>query len=107
MGIAQDNAFLPKTTLDDVAIKDSLDPGLPSEVLLMRPDIRQAEYELMARNADICAARAAFFPSITLTGTYGFASQSLGDLFASGAGGAWAFLPQITAPSRGRRAESL
>ena len=98
MGIAQDNTFLPKTTLDDVAIKDSLDPGLPSEVLLMRPDIRQAEYELMARNADIGAARAAFFPSITLTGTYGFASQSLGDLFASGAGGAWAFLPQITLP---------
>lgn len=52
----------------------------------------------MARNADIGAARAAFFPSITLTGTYGFASQSLGDLFASGAGGAWAFLPQITLP---------
>lgn len=98
MGIAQDNQFLPKTTLDDVAIKDNLDPGLPSEVLLMRPDIRQAEYELMARNADIGAARAAFFPSITLTGTYGLASQSLGDLFASGAGGAWAFLPQITLP---------
>ena len=98
MGVAQDDAFLPKTTLDDVAIKDSLDPGLPSEVLLMRPDIRQAEYNLLSRNADIGAARAAFFPSITLTGTYGFASQSLGDLFASGAGGAWAFLPKITLP---------
>jgi len=98
MGVAQDDAFLPKTTLDEVAIKDTLDPGLPSEVLLMRPDIRQAEYNLLSRNADIGAARAAFFPSITLTGTYGFASQSLGDLFASGAGGAWAFLPQITLP---------
>lgn len=98
MGIPQDHAFLPQTTLDDVAIKDNLDPGLPSEVLLMRPDIRQAEYELLSRNADIGAARAAFFPSVTLTGTYGFASQSLGDLFTSGAGGAWAFLPQITLP---------
>lgn len=98
MGIAQDNEFLPTTTLDDVAIKDNLDPGLPSEVLLTRPDIRQAEYELLSRNADIGAARAAFFPSITLTGTYGFASQDLGQLFASGASGAWAFLPQITLP---------
>lgn len=98
MGIAQNNDFLPKTTLDDITIKDNLDPGLPSEVLLTRPDIRQAEYELLSRNADIGAARAAFFPSITLTGTYGFASQSLGDLFASGAAGAWAFLPQITLP---------
>lgn len=98
MGIAQNNDFLPKTTLDDITIKDNLDPGLPSEVLLTRPDIRQAEYELLSRNADIGAARAAFFPSITLTGAYGFASQSLGDLFASGAAGAWAFLPQITLP---------
>ncbi|MEC7028345.1 MAG: TolC family protein, partial [Pseudomonadota bacterium] len=67
-------------------------------VLLTRPDIRQAEYELLSSNADIGAARAAFFPSITLTGTYGFASQDLGQLFASGASGAWAFLPQITLP---------
>ena len=98
MGIAQDNDYLPETTLDEVSIKDNLDPGLPSEILLTRPDIRQAEYELLSRNADIGAARAAFFPSITLTGTYGFASQSLGNLFSSGAAGAWAFLPQITLP---------
>lgn len=98
MGIAQNDAFLPKTTLDEVSIRDNLDPGLPSEVLLTRPDIRQAEYELLARNADIGAARAAFFPSITLTGTFGFSSQDLGHLFASGAGGAWAFLPQLTLP---------
>ncbi|MCD8566669.1 MAG: efflux transporter outer membrane subunit [Alphaproteobacteria bacterium] len=98
MGIPQDNTFLPKASLDKVKLKEGIDPGLPSEVLLMRPDIRQAEYELVARNADIGAARAAFFPSISLTGTYGFASQSLSNLFASGAGGAWAFLPQITLP---------
>lgn len=98
MGVPQEDTFLPKSTLDKIKLKESIDPGLPSEILLMRPDVRQAEYELMARNADIGAARAAFFPSISLTGTYGFASQSLGQLFASGAGGAWAFLPQVTLP---------
>ena len=98
MGIPNDDEYLPKTTLDDVIIKDTLDPGLPSEVLLMRPDIRQAEYQLLARNADIGAARAAFFPSINLTGTYGFASQNLGQLFTGSAAGAWTFLPQITVP---------
>ncbi len=98
MGIPQDNEFLPKTTLDEIMIKDNLEPGLPSEILLMRPDIRQAEYELLSRNANIGAARAAFFPSISLTGTYGFASQDLGELFSSGARGAWAFIPQVTLP---------
>lgn len=98
MGLPQDNSMLPNTTLDDIVLADNLSPGLPSDVLLARPDVRQAEYELLARNADIGAARAAFFPSITLTGSAGFASQSLGNLFASGAGGAWAFLPQITLP---------
>ena len=98
MGIPQDNAFLPASTLDDVSLKDNLDPGLPSEVLLLRPDIRQAEYELLARNADIGAARAAFFPSISLTGTLGFASQGLSSLFTGGAAGAWSFIPQITLP---------
>jgi len=98
MGIAQDDTVLPKTTLDDVVIKENLDPGIPSEVLLFRPDIRQAEYELIARNANIGAARAAFFPSITLTGTYGFASQDMGELFSSNASGAWSFLPQINIP---------
>ncbi|MEC7029388.1 MAG: efflux transporter outer membrane subunit, partial [Pseudomonadota bacterium] len=98
MGVPQDNSVLPKSTLDEVTFKDGLDSGLPSEILLMRPDVKQAEYELLARNADIGAARAAFFPSISLTGTYGFASQSLSNLFTGGAAGAWAFLPQITLP---------
>jgi len=98
MGIPQDDDFLPKTSLDDVQLKDDLDAGLPSEVLLMRPDIRQAEYELLARNADIGAARAAFFPGITLTGSYGLASNGLSGLFSSGATGVWSFLPQITLP---------
>ena len=98
LGIPYDESFLPKSTLDDVHIKNNLNPGLPSKTLLLRPDIRQAEYELLARNANIGAARAAFFPSITLTGAYGSASQSLNNLFASGAMGAWSFIPQITLP---------
>jgi multidrug efflux system outer membrane protein len=55
--------------------------GIPSDLLLRRPDLRQAEARLHAANAGIGVARAAYFPSITLTGYYGGESQSLGDLF--------------------------
>jgi multidrug efflux system outer membrane protein len=98
MGVKQDNAALPLGTLDSIAIRGNLDAGMPSQVLLNRPDVKQAEYLLLARNADIGAARAAFFPNITLTGTYGFASDGLSGLFSSGATNAWTFLPQITMP---------
>ncbi len=70
--------------------------GLPSEVLLRRPDVRQAEQLLVAANANIGAARAAFFPRITLTGSVGVASPRLSDLFSSG--GAWSFAPQLIQP---------
>ena len=72
--------------------------GLPSEVLLRRPDIRAAEQQLMAANASIGAARAAFFPRISLTGMYGRASTELDDLFGGAALRAWSFLPQISLP---------
>ena len=72
--------------------------GLPSDVLLNRPDIRAAEQQLMAANANIGAARAAFFPRITLTGSYGRASPDLSDLFGGGAVRAWSFAPKITLP---------
>lgn len=62
----------------------ALDAGLPSALLVNRPDILQAEQQLRASNADIGAARAAFFPRIALTGTFGYASPELGDLFRSG-----------------------
>lgn len=109
MGIPQQDGFLPETALDDIRLKEGIDPGLPSEVLLLRPDIRQAEYALLARNADIGAARAAFFPSISLTGAFGFASNSLGALFSGGAAGAWSFIPQVTLPifRAGRNAANL
>lgn len=71
--------------------------GGPSEVLVRRPDILQAEYALRAANANIGAARAAFFPSIALTAGAGTASNALDGLFGSGSG-AWSFMPQIRVP---------
>ncbi len=71
--------------------------GLPSEVLLRRPDVRQAEQQLIAANANIGAARAAFFPRITLTGSAGVASGHLSQLFKPGHA-AWSFAPQLIQP---------
>ncbi|KWV87089.1 Antibiotic efflux pump outer membrane protein ArpC precursor [Pseudomonas fluorescens] len=71
--------------------------GLPSDLLQRRPDIVQAEYNLKAANANIGAARAAFFPSISLTASAGTASPTLGGLFKGGSG-TWAFAPQINIP---------
>ncbi|MFN3700729.1 MAG: efflux transporter outer membrane subunit [Alphaproteobacteria bacterium] len=98
MGVAHDESLLPNSTLNDIAIVENITVPLPSDIILARPDIRQAEYELMSRNADIGAARAAFFPSLTLTTSAGFASTALSSLFTGGAAGAWSFLPQITLP---------
>ncbi len=76
---------------------EELPVGLPSQILLVRPDVMEAEYNLLAANADIGAARAAFFPSISLTATVGRASSDLSDLFKSGHGG-WAFSPTLSLP---------
>ena len=70
--------------LDDAAVMRDLPAGLPSDLLASRPDIVAAEHRLKAANANIGAARAAFFPSITLTGAYGTASAELDGLFDSG-----------------------
>jgi multidrug efflux system outer membrane protein len=82
--------------------------GLPSDLLTRRPDIRQAEQSLLAANANIGAARAAFFPQISLTGSYGSASGSLSGLFESGSG-AWSFGPSLSLPifDFGRRSANL
>lgn len=98
LGVPQDDTILPKTKLDDIQLMEALNPGIPSDVLLLRPDIRQAEALLVAQNANIGAARAAFFPSISLTGSLGFASQGLTDLFSSGGAGAYNFAPAISVP---------
>lgn len=71
--------------------------GMPSELLARRPDIRQAEQTLLANNANIGAARAAFFPRITLTGSSGVVSSDLDTLFSNGTS-AWTFAPQLILP---------
>lgn len=75
----------------------SLSAGVPSDLLTRRPDIRAAEDTLLSANANIGAARAAFFPSITLTANGGTASGSLANLFKAGQA-SWGFEPQITLP---------
>jgi len=72
-------------------------PGLPSSLLERRPDLRAAEEQLVAANADIGQAKAAFFPTLTLTGIYGYQSVALSDLF-TGATRAWQFGPSVTLP---------
>lgn len=72
-------------------------PGLPSALLERRPDIRAAEQSLIAANANIGVARAAYFPQISLTGSIGGQSSTLAKLF-SGPNAAWSFVPQLTQP---------
>jgi multidrug efflux system outer membrane protein len=81
--------------------------GMPSEVLLRRPDILMAEHRLKGAQANIGAARAAFFPRIALTAAGGITSGDLGELFKPGAG-TWNFMPQVSLPifdSGSRRAQ--
>ena len=73
--------------LADVAPMADIPPGLPSDLLTQRPDLRAAEQQLLAANANIGAARAAFFPSISLTAQYGSVSNELSNLFNSGTWG--------------------
>jgi multidrug efflux system outer membrane protein len=89
----QDGAELPETT----SLLADLPAGVPSELLERRPDIRAAEHSLKAANANIGAARAAFFPTITLTASGGVTSATLGSLF-KGAERTWSFSPAITVP---------
>ena len=72
-------------------------PGLPSALLERRPDIRAAEQTLIAANANIGVAKAAYFPTISLTGLLGFESNQLSSLF-KGASSHWQFVPQVTQP---------
>ena len=87
----------PPVRLGDQPILTDLPAGLPSDLLQRRPDILQAEAALRSENANIGAARAAFFPRISLTGTLGTASAALGGLFAGGSS-AWSFIPSLVMP---------
>jgi multidrug efflux system outer membrane protein len=91
-------ADLPQPVpLNDQAIVADIPAGLPSDLLTRRPDVMQAEAVLRGANANIGAARAAFFPTISLTSNLGTASSALGGLFKGGSA-AWSFLPSITVP---------
>lgn len=89
--------LLPGDSLESAAMLVQVPAELPSTLLQRRPDVLAAEHTLMSANIDIGAARAAFFPSITLTAGAGSASTSLSSLFKAGSG-AWSFAPSINLP---------
>lgn len=89
--------LLPRTLSASLTSLAEISPGLPSDVLFHRPDILQAEGELRGANANIGAARAAFFPRITLVSSIGFGSDELTGLF-TGDSFAWSFAPRISLP---------
>jgi multidrug efflux system outer membrane protein len=100
VGATLPDALLP-TGLDDalaaLGSRSDLPAGLPSTLLQRRPDVLQAEHQLEAANANIGAARAAFYPRISLTANAGTASSALSGLFKGGSG-SWTFAPQIDLP---------
>jgi multidrug efflux system outer membrane protein len=119
LAVAEDNLVLlvgrplpedlpPPQPFDSTDYLAGVPPGLPSDLLQRRPDILEAEHQLKAANASIGAARAAFFPTVTLTASGGTASAQLANLFAPGSG-TWMFSPQITLPifTAGRNRASL
>jgi len=83
--------------LETQSFLEELPAGLPSDLLARRPDILSAEHSLRAANANIGAARAAFFPSVSLTGLFGTSSAQLSGLFGNGSK-YWSFNPQLSVP---------
>lgn len=97
LGTSAPNRLLPAKQADDKIVLTRLGAGVSSQILLQRPDVLEAEYVLQAANANIGAARAAFFPRISLTASAGTASSDLSELFAAGSG-FWQFVPHIELP---------
>jgi len=96
--LGQNPGDIPRgQTLTEQRQPPQVPPGLPSSLLERRPDIRQAEEQLVAANAEIGVARAAYFPDISLSGSGGFQSSALTDLF-SGPAGAWSFGASLAQP---------
>jgi multidrug efflux system outer membrane protein len=89
--------MLPSSLDESASWFATLSPGVRSDVLLDRPDVLLAEHDLKSANANIGAARAAFFPSISLTAEGGRSSSALSGLFGGGAT-IWSFAPSITLP---------
>jgi multidrug efflux system outer membrane protein len=97
VGAPVDAALLPETIGEVVPTLHEVPAGLDSSILLRRPDVVEAEYQLRAANAEIGAARAALFPRISLTGLAGFASTALSSLFTGDAFN-WSVSPSVTYP---------
>lgn len=90
--------LLPMELDENREYLSSIPIGLSSDILLNRPDILEAEHNLKAANANIEVARAAYFPSITITSAAGIASTALSNLFTGGASSIWSFAPNISLP---------
>jgi multidrug efflux system outer membrane protein len=88
---------IPRGKTIDQLILPAVPAGLPSDILINRPDILQAEQILIAANANIGVAKAQYFPTISLTGLFGWASRDLSDLF-EGAARTWSYAVPVTAP---------
>ncbi len=97
VGARVDPNDLPSGIEDPAARLGEVAGALDSSILLQRPDVQEAEHALRSANANIGAARAAFFPSISLTGSGGTESASIGGLFSGGTG-VWSFAPTISVP---------
>lgn len=108
VGTPQVGVLPPARSLAEQGIVENIAPGLPSDLLASRPDILQAEEQLRAAGANIGAARAAFFPRITLTAVLGFASTALSGLFSDD-GFTWSVGPTLSVPifDFGRNAGNL
>jgi len=97
--IGQNPGPVPRgDTLTEQWQPETIPAGLPSDLLLRRPDLRAAEQQLVAANADIGAARAAYFPTLSLTAALGVQSVDLDDLFSVGTSKAWKLAPQLAGP---------
>jgi outer membrane protein, multidrug efflux system len=91
-------SLLPSQLNEKTEYLSAIPVGLSSDILLNRPDILEAEHNLKAANANIEVARAAYFPSITITSAAGIASTALSNLFTGGAASVWSFAPNISLP---------
>jgi len=108
LGTADAAKRIPQVPQDKPMLIQDIAPGTPSELIERRPDILAAEHALKARNADIGAARAAFFPRISLTGSFGTSSAEMSGLFDGGSR-SWSFVPTLSLPifDAGRNSANL
>ncbi|OLF54300.1 efflux transporter outer membrane subunit [Pseudomonas chlororaphis] len=97
LGTADAAKSIPQGLRQAPMLVQDIAPGSPSTLIERRPDIRAAEHRLQARNADIGAARAAFFPRISLTGSFGTSSAQMSGLFDGGSR-SWSFVPNLSLP---------